>query len=224
MKILNQSKENLAQLKEDGITRHRLFILALQHMFAMFGSTVLVPALTGLNPAVALFTSGLGTLIFHLITNAKVPAYLGSSFAFIAPIIAAKAQCGTEGAMAGIVVAGLIYVLVAILIRFIGPDFFRKLLPPVVVGPVIITIGLGLAPTAKDMASQHLVTAAITLIITICFSIFAKGIFKIIPILMGIIGGYIFAATQGLIDFAPIHQAAWFALPDFTFPQFSGNI
>src|SRR6056297_146049 len=188
MNFISQTKENLNQLNDEGINYSQRFILALQHMFAMFGATVLVPALTELSPSVALFASGLGTLIFHLITNAKVPAYLGSSFAFIAPIIAAKAQCGTEGAMGGIVVAGLIYVLVAILIRLIGPGFFRKLLPPVVVGPVIITIGLGLAPTAKDMASQHLLTAALTLAITIFFSIYAKGIFKIIPILMGIIG------------------------------------
>ncbi len=224
MSIINQTRENLNELRNEGINNSERLILALQHLFAMFGATVLVPALTELSPSVALFTSGLGTLIFHLITNAKVPAYLGSSFAFIAPIIAAKAKCGTGGVMAGIIVAGLIYVLIAILIKLIGPEFFRKLLPPVVVGPVIITIGLGLAPTAKDMASQHLLTAAVTLIVTIFFSIYAKGIFKIIPILMGIIVGYIFAAIMGLIDFTVIQEAAWFAPPDFTFPQFSGNI
>src|SRR6056297_3644015 len=224
MKILKQSKENLNQLEEDGITKHRLFILALQHMFAMFGSTVLVPALTGLNPAVALFTSGLGTLIFHLITGGKVPAYLGSSFAFIAPIIAAQNQFGRDGAMLGIITVGLVYALMSLIIRFIGTEFFRKLLPPVVVGPVIITIGLGLAPTAKDMASEHLLVAAVTLAIAIGFSVLAKGIFKVIPILMGIIGGYTFAGFLGLIDFSPVTNAAWLALPDFTFPQIAGNI
>jgi len=224
MKILNQIKENLAQLKEDGITRHRLFILALQHMFAMFGSTVLVPALTGLNPAVALFTSGLGTLIFHLITGGKVPAYLGSSFAFIAPIIAAQNQFGRDGAMLGIITVGLVYALMSLVIRLLGTEFFRKLLPPVVVGPVIITIGLGLAPTAKDMASEHLLVAFVTLAIAVGVSVFAKGIIKVIPILLGIIGGYTFAAFLGLVDFTPVMEASWFSLPKFALPTVSGNL
>ncbi|SDH84461.1 uracil-xanthine permease family protein [Halanaerobium congolense] len=224
MKILTQSKENLAQLKEDGITRNRLFILALQHMFAMFGSTVLVPALTGLNPAVALFTSGLGTLIFHLITGGKVPAYLGSSFAFIAPIIAAQNQFGRDGAMLGIITVGLVYALMSVVIRLLGTEFFRKLLPPVVIGPVIITIGLGLAPTAKDMASEHLLVAFVTLAIAVGVSVFAKGIIKVIPILLGIIGGYTFAAFLGLVDFAPVMEASWFALPKFALPTVSGNL
>lgn len=224
MNFINQTRSNLKDLKENEITVYKRFILALQHMFAMFGATVLVPTLTGLNPSVALFTSGLGTIIFHLITRGKVPAYLGSSFAFIAPIIAAKSQAGTGGVMVGIMAAGLIYVIMAILIKYIGPEFFRKLLPPVVVGPVIITIGLGLAPAAKDMASTHLLTATVTLAITIVFSIFARGIFKVIPVLMGIIGGYIFAVTQGLVDFTPVSQAAWFALPEFTVPNFSGSL
>ncbi|TDO92127.1 uracil permease [Halanaerobium saccharolyticum] len=224
MKILKQSKENLAQLKEDGITRNRLFILALQHMFAMFGSTVLVPALTGLNPAVALFTSGLGTLIFHLITGGKVPAYLGSSFAFIAPIIAAQNQFGRDGAMLGIITVGLVYALMSVVIRLLGTEFFRKLLPPVVIGPVIITIGLGLAPTAKDMASEHLLVAFVTLAIAVGVSVFAKGIIKVIPILLGIIGGYTFAAFLGLVDFAPVMEASWVALPKFALPTVSGNL
>ncbi|TDP17281.1 uracil-xanthine permease family protein [Halanaerobium congolense] len=224
MKILTQSKENLAQLKEDGITRNRLFILALQHMFAMFGSTVLVPALTGLNPAVALFTSGLGTLIFHLITGGKVPAYLGSSFAFIAPIIAAQNQFGRDGAMLGIITVGLVYALMSVVIRLLGTEFFRKLLPPVVIGPVIITIGLGLAPTAKDMASEHLLVAFVTLAIAVGISVFAKGIIKVIPILLGIMGGYTFASFLGLVDFAPVMEASWFALPKFALPTVSGNL
>lgn len=224
MKILEQSKENLAQLNEDGITGNRLFILALQHMFAMFGSTVLVPALTGLNPAVALFTSGLGTLIFHLITGGKVPAYLGSSFAFIAPIIAAQNQFGRDGAMLGIITVGLVYALMSLVIRLLGTEFFRKLLPPVVVGPVIITIGLGLAPTAKDMASEHLLVAFVTLAIAVGVSVFAKGIIKVIPILLGIIGGYTFAAFLGLVDFAPVMEASWISLPKFALPTVSGNL
>lgn len=224
MKILKQSKENAAQLKKDGITKDRLFILALQHMFAMFGSTVLVPALTGLNPAVALFTSGLGTLIFHLITGGKVPAYLGSSFAFIAPIIAAQNQFGRDGAMLGIITVGLVYALMSLVIRLLGTEFFRKLLPPVVVGPVIITIGLGLAPTAKDMASEHLLVAFVTLAIAVGVSVFAKGIIKVIPILLGIIGGYAFAGFLGLVNFTPVMEASWFALPKFALPTVSGNL
>ncbi len=224
MNFIQQTRINLSELREQKITVYKRLIIALQHMFAMFGATILVPTLTGLNPSVALFTSGLGTLIFHLVTKSKVPAYLGSSFAFIAPIIAAKTQAGTGGVMVGIMAAGLVYVIMALLIKYIGPEFFRKLLPPVVVGPVIITIGLGLAPTARDMASEHLLTAAVTLAITIAVSIFARGIFKVIPVLIGVIGGYVFAATQGLVDFTPVNQAAWLALPEFTVPEFSGSL
>ena len=224
MNFITQTKKNLNQLNNDGINNSERFILALQHMFAMFGSTVLVPALTGLNPAVALFTSGLGTLIFHLITGGKVPAYLGSSFAFIAPIIAAQNQFGRDGAMLGIITVGLVYALMSLVIRLLGTEFFRKLLPPVVVGPVIITIGLGLAPTAKDMASEHLLVAFVTLAIAVGVSVFAKGIIKVIPILLGIIGGYTFAAFLGLVDFTPVMEASWFSLPKFALPTVSGNL
>jgi len=224
MSLLEQTGRNINRLKEDGIKNQELMILALQHMFAMFGSTVLVPSLTGLNPAIALFTSGLGTLIFHLITGGKVPAYLGSSFAFIAPIIAAKSQFGTDGAMLGIITVGIVYALMSFVIRIVGTEFFRKLLPPVVVGPVIITIGLGLAPAAKDMASEHLLTAFVTLVIAVSISVFAKGIVKVIPILLGIIGGYIFAAFMGLVDFTPVVEAAWFAFPKFSLPEIGGNL
>ncbi|MGM0603746.1 MAG: uracil-xanthine permease family protein [Bacillota bacterium] len=224
MSLIKQTKENLANLNEDGINNNERLILALQHMFAMFGSTVLVPSLTGLSPAVALFTSGLGTLIFHFITGGKVPAYLGSSFAFIAPIIAAKSQFGTDGAMLGIITVGIVYSIMSIVIKYVGTDFFRKLLPPVVVGPVIITIGLGLAPTAKDMASEHLLTAFVTLSIAVAISVFAKGIVKVIPILLGIVGGYIFAAFMGLVDFTPVMEASWIAFPKFALPQISGNL
>jgi len=224
MNLIKQTQENLANLNEDGINNNERFILALQHMFAMFGSTVLVPSLTGLSPAVALFTSGLGTLIFHFITGGKVPAYLGSSFAFIAPIIAAKSQFGTDGAMLGIITVGIVYSIMSIVIKYVGTDFFRKLLPPVVVSPVIITIGLGLAPVAKDMASEHLLTAFVTLSIAVAISVFAKGIVKVIPILLGIIGGYIFAAFMGLVDFTPVMEASWIAFPKFALPQISGNL
>ncbi len=190
-------------------------LLALQHMFAMFGATILVPALTGLNPGVALFTSGFGTLIFHLITDRKVPAYLGSSFAFIGPIIAASDSYGVPAALLGCLAAGIIYMISAAIIAKIGTDFIERYLPPVVVGPVIITIGLGLAPVAKDMATEHLPTAIFTLAVTIIVSVFGKGIIKVIPILLGIIAGYLFALAVGLVDLAPIIEAQWFALPEF---------
>lgn len=171
----------------------RLLPLGLQHVFAMFGATVLVPILTGLDTSTALFTSGLGTLVFQLITGGQVPAYLGSSFAFIAPIIAASNEYGVAGALAGCFVAGLVYVAMALLIARIGISFIDQLFPPVVVGPVIMTIGLGLAGTAKDMASAHLPTAMFTLLAVVLISYYGKGMAKIIPILLGIIAGYAFA-------------------------------
>lgn len=168
----------------------RLIPLSIQHVFAMFGATVLVPILTGLDTSTALFTSGLGTLVFQLITKGQVPAYLGSSFAFIAPILAAKEAYGVPGALAGSFVAGLVYVVMGAIIRQVGTGFIDRFFPPVVVGPVIMTIGLGLASVARDMSSVHLPTALITLGIVIAVSYYGKGLFKIIPILIGIIGGY----------------------------------
>lgn len=244
MKIFQQTKDNLQNLRENKTSGYEVFFLAIQHMFAMFGATILVPAMTGLDPAVALFTSGLGTLIFHIISQGRVPAYLGSSFAFIAPISAAITKTGIAGAMVGIIGAGVVYIIMAVLIKIIGSGFFKKILSPVVIGPVIITIGLGLAGVAKgwattkpDIDNFHLteeilanytstnifLTALITLAVAVIFTIFAKGLFKIIPILMGIIAGYIFAATQGMVNFELILNAPWFSLPNFTFPDFSGS-
>ncbi|PRX33506.1 uracil permease [Orenia metallireducens] len=203
------------RLSKDNIALSKGLILAVQHLFAMFGSTVLVPTLTGLNPAVALFTSGVGTLIFHVITKGQVPAYLGSSFAFIGPIIAAKEGYGLPAALLGCFVAGMIYIVMSAVIRKIGTGFIDNYLPPVVVGPVIMTIGLGLAPVAKDMAMTHLPTAIFTLAVTIGVSVLGRGIFKVIPILLGIISGYAFASFNGLVDFSAVHAANWFALPEF---------
>lgn len=203
------------------------FLLSIQHLFAMFGATVLVPFLTGLNPAVALITSGIGTLTFILITKGQMPSYLGSSFAFIAPIIAVKASGGPGAAMVGAFLAGLVYALVAIIIKKAGSEWVMKLLPSVVVGPVIMVIGLGLAGTAVNMAMNdadgkysltNFSVALVTLSITIAFSIFGRGFFSIIPVLLGIIGGYVFAYTQGLVDFQKVIDAKWFAVPDFTIP------
>jgi uracil permease len=201
--------------------------LSIQHLFAMFGATVLVPFLTGLNPAVALITSGIGTLTFLLITKGQMPAYLGSSFAFIAPIIAAKAAGGPGAAMVGSFLAGLVYATVAIIIKKSGSGWVMRLLPPIVVGPVVMVIGLALASTAVNMAMNdtggkysfaHFSVALVTLGITIVCSIFGRGIFSIIPVLIGIIGGYIFAYFQGIVDLKPVVEAKWFAVPDFTIP------
>jgi len=176
--------------------------LAFQHVFAMFGATVLVPFLTGLDPAVALFTSGIGTLIFHLATRGKIPAYLGSSFAFIPPLTAYVTRAkDLPSAMGGAFVAGLVYVVIFGLIKVFGTDFIKRLVPSVVVGPVVMIIGLALADVAVvQMASVHWPTAIFTLVMAIIFSVFGRGFFKVVPILLGIISGYIFSAVYQSVE------------------------
>ncbi|RKL68930.1 uracil permease [Salipaludibacillus neizhouensis] len=203
-------------------------ILSIQHLFAMFGATILVPMLTELSPAVALVSSGLGTLAYILITKGRIPAYLGSSFAFIAPIIAGMSIGGPEGVMVGSFFAGLLYGIVAIIIRATGVNWLMRLLPPIVVGPVIMVIGLGLASVAINMAmidpvsetysGIHMTVSLFTLLLTIIASIFFKGFFGLIPILFGIVGGYIFAMYQGLVNFTPVKEASWIQVPDFIIP------
>ena len=201
--------------------------LSLQHVFAMFGATVLVPFLTGLSPAVALVSSGLGTLAYLLITKGKIPAYLGSSFAFIAPIGVAKSVGGPESVMFGCFLAGLVYGIVAIVIKKFGVKWLFNILPPVVVGPVIVVIGLGLSGTAVNMAMydaagnyslKHIAIALVTLVVTILCSVYLKGFLKIIPILIGIVVGYLVSIAAGLVDFAGIKAAKFFEMPDFTVP------
>lgn len=207
--------------------------LSLQHLFAMFGATILVPALTGLSPSIALLSSGIGTLAYLLITRGKIPAYLGSSFAFIAPIVAISDKEGTGAAMFGAFLAGLLYGLVALLVYKFGTKWLDHLLPPVVIGSVIIVIGLGLAGVAVNMAMniqvdgetvyslKHFLVALSTLAIAVIASTRFKGFFGVIPILLGIIGGYIIAFFVGIVDFTPVKEASWFAIPEFTTPQFS---
>ena len=190
--------------------------LSFQHVFAMFGATILVPLLTGLDPSVTLFCSGLGTLIFHLVNKGKVPAYLGSSFAFIAPIIAVSKTYGAQGAFMGMIGAGLVYAVVFVIIAIVGLKWIDRVLPPVVVGPVVMIIGLSLTPVAIGEASKGLPTALITTLIVIVASIFGKGFFKIIPILLGTVGGYIVAILFGQVNFDAISKAAWIALPNLT--------
>lgn len=195
--------------------------LSLQHLFAMFGATVLVPFLTGLNPSVALLTSGIGTLIYIILTKGKIPGYLGSSFAFIGPIIAVSKSQGVGAALFGCLMSGIVYVIVAAVIRYAGTKWLDRLLPPVVVGSIVIVIGLGLAGTAVDMASQDWTVASVALIIAIVASAFFRGFLGVIPILLGIVGGYVFASVQGLVDFTAIGKAAWLMVPAFTAPKVS---
>lgn len=218
---------------EDRLPLTQMIPLALQHVFAMFGATILVPMLTGLNPAVALFTSGLGTLLFIAITGGKVPAYLGSSFAFIAPLtyIVAQEQWGIPYAMGGVVVAGLVYAAVALIISLVGVQWLQKLLPPIVIGPVIMVIGLGLAPAALDMTGltapdasltdPGVAVALITLVLALMAALVSRGWLSVVPVLVAIVGGYVVSILFGLVDFAPVREAAWFGVPAFTAPRFS---
>ncbi len=212
--------------------------LSVQHVFAMFGATILVPILTGLSTTAALFTAGTGTLLYVLITGGKVPAFLGSSFAFIAPLIAisTSAQYGVAYAMGGAFCSGLFYCLVAAIIRTVGSGWLNRVLPPVVIGSVIICIGLTLAPVAVNMASTrdgvyslvHLSIAAVTLGSTIFANLVLRGFFSVIPVLIGLATGYLFTLFMGmafpayqLIVFEGVRSAAWLGLPTFAAPKFA---
>lgn len=204
--------------------------LSLQHLFAMFGATVLVPILTGLSASVALATSGIGTLTYLIITRGKIPAYLGSSFAFITPIIVLSSTHNIETAMLGAFLASLVYGFVALLISKFGVNWLLKLLPPVVVGPIIIVIGLSLAPSAVNMAMyktvngqsvydlKYFLVALGTLAFTIVSAVAFRGFAKQIPVLLGIVFGYVLSFIVGLVDFKPVLDAPWFSIPEFMIP------
>ena len=195
-------------------------VVGIQFLFVAFGATVLVPLLVGMDPSVALFTAGIGTLIFHLITKGKVPIFLGSSFAFIAPIIKATELYGLPGTLSGLAAVGAVYGIMSALVRFRGVGFITRLFPPVVVGPVIMLIGLSLAGTGVDMAKSNWLLAIIALLTTVVVTLFGKGMLKLIPIFSGIVVGYITAICMGLIDFQPVADAPWLALPAFVKPEF----
>ncbi len=193
------------------------WILGLQHTVAMFGATVLVPLLTGLSPSVALVSAGAGTLVFHLVTGGRVPVFLGSSFAFIAPMVAAsKAGFSPAAIGGGIAAAGLVYALMALAVMVIGSDRVRQVFPPVVTGPVIVVIGLTLAPVAIDMASKGWLLAVVTLAAAIVAAVWMHGLFKMLPILIGVSVGYLVALFTGAVDLTPVREAAWLGLPPFT--------
>ena len=199
----------------------RNMVLGVQFLFVAFGATVLVPLLVGIDPAVALFTAGVGTLLFHLITKGMVPVFLGSSFAFIAPIIESTKLYGLPGTFSGIIAVGVVYGVVSGLIKLRGLTFVERLFPATVVGPVIMIIGLSLASAAVDMAKTNWIIAAASLLTAIVVVVFMKGIIKLIPIFIGIIAGYLVGLIMGVIDFTPIKEAAWIGLPSFTAPEFS---
>ena len=208
----------MQQLKLSPVQR---LLVGTQFLFVAFGATVLVPLLVGLDPSTALFTAGVGTLIFHLITKGKVPIFLGSSFAFIAPIIKATVIYGLAGTLSGLVSVGAVYMLMSALIKWRGVGFIRKLFPPVVIGPVIMLIGLSLASTGVSMASQNWLLAGVSLATAVLVSLWGKGIVRLIPIFCGITVGYITALLFTDMDLTPIKDAAWFSFPQFVAPQFS---
>lgn len=195
-------------------------VLGIQFLFVAFGATVLVPLLVGIDPSIALFTAGIGTLIFHLITRGRVPVFLGSSFAFIAPLIEATKLYGWAGTLSGIIAVGVVYGLVSVLVKVRGIKFVERLFPSVVVGPVIMIIGLSLASAAVDMAKTDWLLAVIALFTAVIVVIFGKGLAKLIPVFIAIVVGYVVAAALGKVDYTPISEAGWLTLPEFTTPQF----
>ncbi len=223
-------KETLDIIREeDVLPLSKTMILGFQHTFTMFGATVLVPIITGMNISVALFMAGIGTLLFHFLTKNKVPAFLGSSFAFIAPIAAVVGVAGTDTfnpemlpyAQGGIVVAGLIYLLVAALVYAFGVEKVVKFFPPIVTGPIIMVIGLKLAPTAIGMASGNWFLAIVSFAAVAFVSIYMKGFFKLLPVLIGLIVGYVVAIITGNVDFSGVTQASFVGMPPFIMAKFS---
>lgn len=206
--------------------------LSIQHLFAMFGSTVLVPILVGLDPSIALFSSGVGTLIYILITRGKIPAYMGSSFSFIQVMTILMGSAGGYGAIAqGTIAVGVVYLIVALIVNFAGSAWIDRALPPIVVGPIVMVIGLSLASTAASDATMRTVSATksvydlkyfavamITLAATIIYNMYLKKFISLLPILLGLVTGYIVAMLFGIVDFTPVLQAKWLSLPDFHIP------
>ncbi|MCG8426789.1 MAG: uracil-xanthine permease family protein [Chromatiales bacterium] len=213
----------------------RTALLGAQMLFVAFGALVLVPILTGLDPNVALFTAGVGTLVFQIVTKRQVPVFLASSFAFIAPIIYGVETWGIASTLSGLLAAGLVYILLSLLVSWRGTGIIEKYLPPIVVGPVIMVIGLSLAPVGVNLAlgktgdgAADLVDAdialtisMITLAVVVITAVMGKGLFRLIPILVGIVVGYVLSLVFGIVNFEPIAAASWFAMPNFTMPEFS---
>lgn len=220
---------------DDRVSVGRAIPLGIQHMMSMFGSTVLVPILTGLDPNVAIMCSGIGTICYLLVTGNRIPSYLGSSFAFISPIIAVGATRGLDAAMSGVIVAGAVFLAVAGIIRLVGTGWLDRLLPPVLVASVMVVIGVGLSATAARMALEQTgpdgtasfyavgaAVAAVTLISAVLFSSMG-GIMGTVPVLLSIVVGYLASLPLGLVDFAPVAEAAWIGLPSISVPRFDAG-
>lgn len=217
-------------MTQQTISTPKQAFVGLQMLFVAFGALVLVPLITGLDPNTALLTAGIGTLLFQLCTGRQVPIFLASSFAFIAPIQYGIQHWGIPSTMGGLACAGLVYVVLSALVKWRGAQIMDRIFPPVVVGPVIIIIGLGLAPVAVDMAvgknmqiEQNLaiLVSMVTLVTTVIVAVFAKGLMKLIPIMFGILVGYLLSLFLGLVDFTKVYEASWFAIPTLTTPQFN---
>ena len=214
--------ENQSKLKQS--------FVGLQMLFVAFGALVLVPLITGLDSNTALLTAGIGTLLFQLCTGKQVPIFLASSFAFIAPIQYGIQTWGIATTMGGLASAGLVYLALSILVKLRGTEALQRIFPPIVVGPVIIIIGMGLAPVAVDMSlgknsayayNDAILVSMVTLLTTLSVAVFAKGLMKLIPIMFGITAGYILCLFLGLINFQPVIDAPWFSLPKLTAPEFN---
>ena len=197
--------ENLSLVKKT--------VVGVQFLFVAFGATVLVPLLIGIDPGTALFTAGLGTFIFHFVTKGKVPIFLGSSFAFIAPIIAATKQWGLPGTLAGLTAVSLVYFVMSALVKWQGKRFLDRIFPPVVIGPVIILIGLSLSGSAVNIAKTDWMLAFVALITAIVVLTFSRGMLKLVPIILGILVGYVVAVAMNKVDFSGVAAASWIAMP-----------
>ncbi len=230
-----QTKEKITMADKTDINPIQQAIIGLQMLFVAFGALVLVPILTGLDPNVALFTAGAGTLIFHIVTGGQIPIFLASSFAFIAPIIYGVQTWGIAATLSGLMAAGFVYIILALIIKVRGKDVINKVLPPIVVGPVIMVIGLSLAPVAVNLAmgktgdggdvlfpqSQAITVAAVSLLATVLAVLYGRGMMKLISILIGIACGYALSFTLEMIDLEPVFAAPLFAMPKFVTPEFN---
>ena len=224
---MNESVASVPLSKDSPL---KVMLTGAQMLFVAFGALVLVPLLTGLDPSVALFTAGVGTLIFHGVTRVTVPVFLASSFAFIAPIQGSIASFGISATLGGLMAAGMVYILVSQVVRLKGTAWLHRLLPAVVVGPVIMVIGLALAPVAVSMAtgetSEHIgygaaiLLSMVSLLVTLVLAVFGRGLLRLVPIMGGIVAGYTVALLMGLVDFTAVKEAQWLALPSFTAPSF----
>ena len=231
-------KNNLILDVSDVPTPGKWIILALQHVAAMFGATILVPILVNsmagsevLTIPVALFTSGCGTIIYIICTKGKSPVYLGSSFAFITPMAVGFASAGTGGVLTGIMAVGILYMLVALIIKIVGKNWLEKMLPPIIVGPMIMIIGLGLAPSAvsqmgltESVNLKSIIVILVTFLTTAIVALKGKGFLKLIPFILGILSGYVVSILFGLVDFTQIKNASYLSVPKFVLPFLSYKI